>query len=307
MKRSEDVVAGLLAKKLKDHGVRRLFGIPGGPSIPLLKAFSDEGIDFILTSHESSAAVMADVTARLSGVTGVCHSTFGPGATNLSTGVGGALLDRSPLIALTTVATDEWADRTTQMNIDHQALYQPLTKATFRMTPENAPGMIDEAIVIANEEYPGPVHIGIPADISEKKAKSVTATPTSAGVKKNPDPELINKVLKIIDSSGSPVIAIGLTAARLGLYDKIAGLLEKKPVPVVVTPMAKEVIDYNHPCLAGVLFHALSDRMKPLTDEADLIIGLGYDPVEYNYESWVPDIPVIHFGTVNCEIGRAHV
>lgn len=302
MKRSEEVVAGLLAKKLKEHGVRRFFGIPGGPSIPLLKAFSDEGIDFILTSHESSAAVMADVTARLSGVTGVCHSTFGPGATNLSTGVGGALLDRSPLIALTTVATDGWAGRTTQMNIDHKALYQPLTKASFRMTPENAPDMIDEAIVIANEEYPGPVHIGLPADISEKKALSITSTPASGGVKNIPDQELINKVLKIIDSSGSPVIAIGLTAARLGLYDKIAGLLAKRPVPVVVTPMAKEVIDYNSPCLAGVLFHALSDKLKPLTNEADLIIGLGYDPVEYNYESWVPDIPVIHFGTVSCDL-----
>jgi len=302
MKRSEEVVAGLLAKKLKDHGVRRLFGIPGGPSIPLLKALSDEGIDFILTSHESSAAVMADVTARLSGVTGICHSTFGPGATNLSTGVGGALLDRSPLIALTTVVTDEWAGRTTQMNIDHQALYKPLTKATFRMTLGNAPDMIDEAIVIANEEYPGPVHIALPADISEKKALSTASTTKSTGVKTNPDEELINKVLKLIDSSGSPVIAIGLTAARLGLYDKIAAFLKEKPVPVVVTPMAKGVIDYNNPCLAGVLFHALSDRLKHLTNEADLIIGLGYDPVEYNYESWVPDIPVIHFGTVSCDL-----
>jgi len=69
----------LLAHMLRDHGVRRFFGIPGGPSIPYMEAFRKEGIEFILTSHESSAAVMADVTARLTGVTGVCHATFGPG------------------------------------------------------------------------------------------------------------------------------------------------------------------------------------------------------------------------------------
>ncbi|MCJ7820222.1 MAG: thiamine pyrophosphate-binding protein, partial [Bacteroidales bacterium] len=94
-------IAEYLAVKLRDHGVRRVFGIPGGPSIPYMEAFRKAGIEFILTSHESSAAVMADVTARMTGVTGVCHGTFGPGATNLSTGVGGALLDRSPLLALT--------------------------------------------------------------------------------------------------------------------------------------------------------------------------------------------------------------
>lgn len=154
MYRNQETVAVLLARKLKDHGVKYVFGIPGGPSIPLLKAFSDNGIEFILTSHESAAAVMADVTARITGITGVCHGTFGPGATNLSTGVGGAFLDRSPMLALTTVVPDSWAARTTQMNIDHQALYSTVTKATCRLSPENAPTVIENALRVANEEYP---------------------------------------------------------------------------------------------------------------------------------------------------------
>src|SRR4030042_5074289 len=99
-------VEGYLAKKLSEHGVRRFFGIPGGPSIPYMEAFRKEGIEFILTSHEASAAVMADVTARLTGITGVCHATFGPGATNISTGAGGALLDRSPVIVFTSEIED---------------------------------------------------------------------------------------------------------------------------------------------------------------------------------------------------------
>ncbi len=130
---------GYLAKRLSDHGVRRVFGIPGGPSIPYMEAFRKDGIEFILTSHEASAAVMADVTARLTGVTGVCHATYGPGATNLSTGVGGALLDRSPVLALTSEMPDAWLGRTAQMNIDHQAFFRPVTKATFRLSAGNAP------------------------------------------------------------------------------------------------------------------------------------------------------------------------
>jgi acetolactate synthase-1/2/3 large subunit len=158
--------AEYLAKRLRKEGLRRFFGIPGGPSISYLEAFRKEGIEFILTSHEASAAVMADVTARLTGVAGVCHATYGPGATNLSTGVGGALLDRSPVLALTSEMPDAWLGRTAQMNIDHQAFFKPVTKATFRLSAGNATGVIDESLEIANSEYPGPVY-RITPDLAE--------------------------------------------------------------------------------------------------------------------------------------------
>jgi acetolactate synthase-1/2/3 large subunit len=78
--------------------------------------------------------------------------------------------------------------------------------------------------------------------------------------------------------------------------------LARVAVPVVVTPMAKGLIPPDHPCYVGVLFHALSDRLKRITESADLIIGIGYDPVEYNYESWMPDVPVVHFATSNVDM-----
>lgn len=318
MYRNQEAVAVLLARKLKDHGVKYLFGIPGGPSIPLLKAFSDNGMEFILTSHESAAAVMADVTARLTGITGVCHSTFGPGATNLSTGVGGAFLDRSPMLALTTVVPDSWAARTTQMNIDHQALYSAVTKATCRLSPENATMVIENALRVANEEYPGPVHIAIPSDIAGKHfsinpkpspsdnnsfSKINLASPRAAKtISESLPEELIKKVLQTVESSRKPIIAVGLTAARLGISDMLMEFLSEREIPVVVTPMAKGVIPFDHPCFAGVLFHALSDKLKTLTDKTDLIVGLGYDPVEFNYESWMPSVPIIHFNTLWCDL-----
>jgi acetolactate synthase-1/2/3 large subunit len=293
-------VEGYLAKKLSDHGVRRFFGIPGGPSIPYMEAFRKAGIEFILTSHESSAAVMADVTARLTGVTGVCHATYGPGATNLSTGVGGALLDRSPVLALTSEMPDAWLGRTAQMNIDHQALYRPLTKATFRLAAENAREVIGESLMIANSEYPGPVHIGLPSDLAETRLAGPLKTSNVAG--QSPEYRIDDRVKVLLASSRRPVIAAGLTAMRKDAGDGLRKFLETCKVPVVITPMAKGIISYGHPCYAGVLFHALSDRLKKLTQEADLVIGLGYDPVEYNYESWLHRVPLVHLDTVEADV-----
>ncbi len=285
----------LLANRLRDHGVRKFFGIPGGPSIPYMEAFRKVGIEFILTSHEASAAVMADVTARLTGVTGVCHATFGPGATNLSTGVGGALLDRSPVLALTSEMPDEWLGRTTQMNIDHQSLFRPLTKATYRLNATDAAEIITESLVTANEEYPGPVHIGLPAGLAGASIKDLAVTRPS---KVTEEAYATGERVKVLlASSRRPLIAAGLTAMRKGAGEGLLRFLGQHPVPVVLTPMARGLLPSAHPCYAGVLFHALSDRLKRLTEEADLIIGLGYDPVEYNYESWMPAVPLIHFDT----------
>ncbi len=285
-----------IAERLRKEGVRRFFGIPGGPSIPYMEAFRKAGIGFILTSHESSAAVMADVTARLTGVTGVCHATFGPGAVNLASGVGGALLDRSPVLAMTSEMPDSWLGRTAQMNIDQQALFTPLTKATFRLSQSNAAEVISSSLEMANEEYPGPVHIGLPSDLAGADARPFTVL-TESRDESRQQSESFAKAAVLIASSKRAVIAAGLTAVRTGAGESLLKFLDDHGVPVVVTPMAKGIIPDNHPCFAGVLFHALSDRLERLLREADLVIGLGYDPVEYNYESWIPEVPLVHFDT----------
>jgi len=294
-----------LAGVLRSHGVRYWFGIPGGPSIPYLEAFRNRGIEFILTSHEASAAVMADVTARVTGITGICHATFGPGATNLSTGVGGALLDRSPMLALTSEMPDEWLDRTAQMNIDHQVLFRPLTKATYRLTSDNAAEFIEKGLMTANEEYPGPVHLGIPSDLAGKEARQRKRGKSSAG--ENSDGHINERAKLLLAASRRPLIAAGLTAIRNGAGRRLLRFLEQCHVPVVVTPMAKGIIPADHPCYAGVLFHALSNRLRGLVSEADLVIGLGYDPVEYNYESWLHDVPLVHFDTMETDTGHKGV
>ncbi len=288
-------IADYLAGRLFAAGVRYVFGIPGGPSIPYLEAFRSAGITFVLTSNEAAAGIMADVTARLTGVPGVCHATFGPGATNISTGVGGASLDRSPVIVLTSELDDRMIGRTTQMNIDHQKLFAPLTKATFRLSAGNAENVISHALHICLEEYPGPVHIGLPSDIATIEI-SDPAEVEVKNFKTNPQND-IQGILKLLEKSGRPLIAAGLTAKRHGLSEPLLQFLETYKIPVVVTPMGKGIIPGNHPSYAGVLAHSLSDYLDDIIVRSDLIIGLGYDPVEYDYESWLPDVPLVHFDT----------
>ena len=293
-------IAEYIANQLFSHGVRYVFGIPGGPSIPYLEAFRAAGIEFILTSNEASAGIMADVTARLTGIPGVCHATFGPGATNIATGVGGALLDRSPVIVFTSEMDDIMVNRTTQMNINHQKLFEPLTKATYRMSAGNVVEVMESAIRLCQDSYPGPIHIGLPSDISDIEIDS----PSAAGIvtENRYYHNDIQKIISLLEKSRRPLMAVGLTAVRLDIQTELLAFLDYCRMPVVITPMAKGLIPEDHPCYAGVLFHSLSDYLEDIYEKTDLIIGIGYDPVEYNYESWMPDAPLVHFDILEADM-----
>lgn len=293
-------VAEYLASELKKRGIKYVFGIPGGPSLAYIKAFKAEGIRFILTSNEAAAGIMADVTGRITGLPGICHATFGPGATNLSTGIGGALLDRSPLIAFTSQVPAKMKRRTSQMNVDHQLLFEPLTKATTEINNETISDVLNDVFELTMAEYPGPVHIGLPSDQADKEA--IVAKNIRDEQNTETQIELDSEILDLLRYSKKPVLAVGLTAKRAQIKEELNAFLDKCPMPVIITPMAKGVISEDNDCYAGVLFHAASDKLNEILQEADLVIGLGYDPVEYNYEAWMPDVPLIHFNTIRIDM-----
>ncbi|HLQ32271.1 MAG TPA: thiamine pyrophosphate-binding protein, partial [Chloroflexota bacterium] len=125
--------ADLIAEILREAGVRYAAGIPSGQVLAIIEAMRRAGIEFVLVSHEGAAGFMADVIGRVSGVPGVGVATVGPGATNLTTGIGNALLDRSPALAITGQVPCAQLQRRVQMRVDHQALYRPLTKASYQL------------------------------------------------------------------------------------------------------------------------------------------------------------------------------
>ena len=306
-------VARQFAHTLKEIGVRFVFGVPSGNMIDYIEALrEEEGIEFVLVGHETTAAFMAGVCGQLTGLPGVCFGTFGPGATNLATGVGSALLDRFPMIAFTDEMPENLLGKTVQMNIDHQALFQPLTKWTTRMREDNVSETILKAAGIAVSEPPGPVHVGVPAGIglfmAEEAEKTLKYLRLEKELKKqlNSDEDW-QKARQLFAAAKRPVLVVGLSAVRAGAGRVILQLAEQFDLPVVLTPMAKGMFAEDHPLYAGVLFHALSDRIAKTYREADLVVGVGYDPVEFNYEQWMPRVPLIHIDSQPADVDEEEI
>lgn len=300
-------VARNVVVALRDMGVRHVFGVPSGGWVDYMEAIrTTDGIDFVLTSHEGGAGFMADVCGRLTGVPGVCFGTFGPGATNLATGVGGATLDRSPMIALTDEMPAALRGRTVQMGIDHQALFAPLTKATMRIEADSAVDTLAEAGRIALSGRPGAVHVGLPQGMSAVAVEEARIAPPAADPVPAPDEAAVAALIAAFSTATKPVLAIGLGAVHAGIQDRIIALAERFGLPVLLTPMAKGMVAETHPSYAGVLFHALSDLVGQTHAEADVVVAVGYDPIEFNYESWMRDgLALASIDIVAADIDRA--
>src|SRR6266704_1698105 len=151
--------AELIVATLQAAGVSHGFGIPSGNVLPLIEAMRVGRLPYVLTAHEGSAAFMADVMGRLTGAPGLCIATLGPGATNLTTGVGNAYLDRPPLLAITCNLPTSQLGRRIQMAIDHHALFRPITKATLALRQGRIGETPVEAIRLAMSEPQGPVQL----------------------------------------------------------------------------------------------------------------------------------------------------
>ena len=296
-------VAQTVVDTLKEIGVKHVFGVPSGGWVDYMEAVrTTEGIEFILASHEGGAGFMADVCGRLTGAPGVCFGTFGPGATNLSTGVGSAFQDRSPMIALTDEIAAPMRGRITQMGIDHQALFRPITKKTTRLEGDKVKETLYDASKVALSARPGPVHVGLPVGLSAQVAVTESIARTVPSLPPQPDQSLLEKMQILLRDARKPVLAIGLGAVHAGVQQQVLAIAEKFQLPIVLTPMAKGMVPESHASYAGVLFHALSDQVGHTHQQADLVISIGYDPIEFNYEQWMPNVPLVSIDTVPTDI-----
>ena len=296
-------VAQRFAETLRQIGVRYVFGVPSGSMIDYMEAIrKTDGIDFVLVSHEAGAGFMASICGRLTRIPGACFATFGPGATNVSTGVGAALLDRNPVLVFTDEMPEKLRHRTVQMNIDHEALFKPITKQTFRLIPGKVGEILFEASKIAIKNQPGPVYIGVPSDIGSQENREPDLPVQSASGVGPALPSAIKAMQDAVSKAKKTLLVLGLIAAQSGLKPLIQKVMETFQMPVVLTPMAKGMIQEDHPLYAGVLNHALANIAGQTHQQADLVIGIGYDPVEVNYEDWVPPVPIVHISTVAADL-----
>jgi len=304
MKNSAEIVVDALEKA----GTRYLFGYPGGQNARFIEALHGSRVEFVLVTHESSAGFMADVYARMTGEVGACLSTLGPGATNMTTGVGNALLDRVPLLAFTAQVGQFWQGRTVQMHIDHRKLYTPVTKWSAALKTGRIYSTLKKAVEVARAERPGPVHLDFPEDVADDFSDESPARFNPARSSLPPfDQKTLKKAMGLIQKAKYPLVAVGLTMNRAGATRELREFVGKHCLPVVSTLMAKGQVAEEGSQFVGVLGRARREMVAEYCKPADLIIAIGYDPVEFNYEEWVrKDIPIIHIDTVSADIAAGY-
>ena len=169
--------AEVLARTLREAGITRMFGLPGGEILDFMEAARKAGIEFLLTRHEATASFMADVTGQIQRRPGVCVSTLGPGAVNMTLGVANAYLDRSPLIAITaTLARSADADRDASGPRSERGL-PAFTKLALTLDGEDTAAKVRRALAAAVAPRMGPVHIALPSDVARAEERARVVAP----------------------------------------------------------------------------------------------------------------------------------
>jgi acetolactate synthase-1/2/3 large subunit len=298
--------ADLLIRCLEKEGVKYIFGIPGEENLDLIRAISNSSIRFITTRHEQGAAFMADVYGRLTGTAGICMATLGPGATNLVTGVADANLDGSPLIAITGQVGTEKMHITSHQYLDLVEMFEPITKRSKQIVrPDTVTEIVRLAFKYAESEKPGAVHIDLPNNIAKM---DVTGEPLEKNlpVKGIADPENIKEAVAAINRAKCPVIIAGSSAIRSKAGDTIERFAEQIHIPVVNTMMGKGIISWDNRYAIGTIGIPQKDYINQLFEVSDLVLGIGYDLVEYAPQKWnnstYPN--VVHIGTKAADINK---
>jgi acetolactate synthase-1/2/3 large subunit len=305
--------AQLVVRCLENEGVRYVFGIPGEETLDLNAALEDsEKIQFVLTRHEQAAAFMADVYGRLSSFPGVCLATLGPGATNLLTGVADAQLDRAPLVAITGQAGLERVHLESHQYIDVVQMFAPVTKWSTRISvPESVPEVVRKAFRLARIEKPGATHIELPEDVAKEEVRSAPLEVRRTSYPKAQE-ETIDRAAEIINAAKAPVILAGNGITRrhaLGnpTVDSLRRFVQRSRIWATHTYMAKGVLEpvgeHSLPPVGLQRPGADLANIKLLAD-ADVVIAVGYDLVEWAPVLWNPkrDKMVVHIDSTAAEL-----
>lgn len=285
--------ADALAQRLYRAGCRHAFGMPGGEVLTLVDALESAGIAFILAKHENAAAFMAEGVYHQTGAPGILVATVGPGALNGVNAVANAHQDRVPLIVLAGAVDADEVQTYTHQVLDQQAVFRPITKASFALVPGAAHVIADKAVAIATEGRPGPVHIDVPISVADSLVPAHAPPARADAACTAPARNDLGRARDWLAASVRPLIVVGLDAMTQEAGDAVTRFAETHGVPVVTTYKAKGLIPEDHALALGAAgLSPLADQhLLPLLKAADLILCVGYDPIEMRTgwrDAWSP-------------------
>lgn len=300
----------LVVETLKQLQVDRVHGVPGGQTLAITDAILDEpGIRFVTTRHEGAAAVMADAIGRVTGLPGVCLATTGPGATNLLTGVGGALRDSSPVLVITCNNRSQDLYRDDAQAADHIAIFRPLTKWATLVTEATAiPRALQEAALRATGANPGPVLIDFTRSALESTVEVddlKPAQPIRVGTQHpQADPDVIARAATILDTAMRPVLWLGNGARISGAGPAALQLAEAFDFPVITTFNSIGTIPTDHPNAFGTVTRMGTSLGHRVLRDADVLLAVGNSLNAVSTGRWSLAMPA---SIIQIDLSPAHL
>ena len=295
----------LLVKCLEAEGIEYIFGVPGEENADFMMSLENSNtIKFILTRHEQGAAFMAEIYGRLTGNPAGALGTLGPGATNLITGVADSNMDRAPMLVLTGQGSTDRLHKESHQIMDVVAMFRPVTKwATTILNPDTIPEITRKAVRLARTEKPGAVHIELPEDIATLETTAEPITPRRFR-RSVADSKIVDQAFAQLKEAKRPIIIAGNGCIRKRASKQLRMLCEKTGIGVVSTFMAKGCVDMDADYCLYTVGLGRKDRISMAIDDADLVITLGFDMVEYHPQLWNPnrDKKIIHADFLAAEI-----
>ena len=228
-------ICDFIAKYLKKRGVKQVFGTPGSDTINLINAFSDQGIKYVLTHHENTAAYMASIYGEITGVPGVVIVTKGPGITNLASGIASAHLDRRPIIVFSAIIDPELLSKNPHQEVPLVAFGGLITKLAEEITSANVTTLLDRAYNVAIDPRPGAVYLPISPvqaiaeiDIDDSEINGII---TSTNKSRTIDKKSLDKANDLITASKKPIVVAGVGSVASKISDELLSFIHKINAP----------------------------------------------------------------------------
>ena len=304
--------AQIIWESLLKQGVDTVFGYPGGAILPTYDAMVGYPIRHVLVRHEQSAAHMADGYARASGRTGVVVATSGPGATNLVTGLATAMLDSSPVVAITGQVGSGLLGTDAFQEVDITGITLPVTKHNYLVTrAEDIAPAIREAFAVASSGRPGPVLVDITKDAQQGRAtfdwEAAVPTRHLRHIPPFPTQAELQRAVDMINAAERPVILAGHGIQLSGARAEVLALAERADIPFAQTLLGLSALPASHPQCLGMMGMHGEAWVNHAIQEADLLIALGMrfdDRVTGRLKEYAPGAKKIHIDVDSSELNK---
>jgi acetolactate synthase-1/2/3 large subunit len=303
--------AQILIKSLEQEGVDTIFGYPGGVVLPIYDEIYKSNLRHILTRHEQGAVHAADAYARVTGRTGVCITTSGPGATNAVTGIANANMDSVPLVVFTGQVAMPLLGRDSFQEADITGITLPITKHNYLVKDtKDLARIIKEAFHIASTGRPGPVVIDLPRDISTNTARfdyPKTVNLRGYRILKKVNMLQVNQAAQLINQSRRPILYVGGGAVTAGAHREVLELAEKAGIPVTTTLMGIGSFPGTNRLALGMLGMHGTRYANYAVCNCDCLIAVGArfdDRVTGKVAAFAPKAKIVHIDIDPAEIGK---